>query len=55
MLISCVRRRVKECIAAVEREAGLGGERRHVVVEAAIYDHDTDEVGLLLVVSNVQE
>ena len=56
MLICCVRRRVKECIAAVERESALGSERRHVVVsEAAIYVCDKDEVGLLLVVSNVHE
>jgi hypothetical protein len=55
MLICCVRQRVKECIVAAELESGLGGERRHVVVDAAIYDRDTDEVGLLLVISDVHE
>ena len=56
MLICRVSRRVKECIAAVERESALGSERRHVVVsEAAIYVCDKDEVGLLLVVSNFHE
>ena len=53
MLICRVSRRVKECIAAVERVSGLGGAM--TLYRRRLYVCDRDEVALLMVVSNVHE